>query len=74
MEMLKRVGSLLQDVDATAGLTLKVKQEPFTASGGLIHGKCRPFVFLEGGRGFWVAPEIEDNSCMCIVGRVTHII
>jgi hypothetical protein len=33
--------SLLQDVDATAGLTLKVKQEPFPTSGGLIHGKHR---------------------------------
>lgn len=40
--MLLQVVSLLQDVDATAGLTLKVKQEPFSASGGLIHGKYRP--------------------------------
>lgn len=57
--MLLRLVSLLQDVDATAGLTLKVKQEPFSTSGGPIHGKYRPF--LGGGHGFRVAPEMEGQ-------------
>lgn len=63
--MLLRVVSLLQDVDATAGLTLKVKQEPFSASGELIRGKYRPFLYLSSGcRQKW-----RGSSCICIVER-----
>jgi len=31
--------SLLQDLDATTSLALKIKQEPFTASSGPIYGE-----------------------------------
>lgn len=70
--MLLRLVSLLQDVDATAGLTLKVKQEPFSASGELIRGKYRPF-FLNCFPGCAKNRRAVVASALWKEGRVTHI-
>lgn len=40
--------SFLQDLDATTGLALKIKQEPFAASSGQIYGEYTECCLVDG--------------------------